>query len=236
MEYSETSQIMALLTPDWGIIRGLAKGARRIKGNYEGGVDLFDIVDVVIFVKAQGLSTISESRLVARPMGLRSNPVSFMAASAARELVLKATAEYDPSQKVYGVMMSLLNAVEKMPAAKAPLALLTFELAFLESQGLAPEWTRCAVCGSELPKRKRLVFDASEGGLVCGNCYQQRHMSMKMSPGAIALAEKIRRESFEALPLLAPNRELVAEVQGAVKLTLAYGSFIVPKSLQYVWN
>jgi len=236
MEYSETSQILALLTARCGLVRAMAKGARRIKGNYEGGFDLFDTVSAVILVKTRGLSTITESRLVERPMSLRGKPAAFMAASAARELVLKGTAELDPDRALFGAMRGLLTALGKLPEAKAPLALVTFELAFLAAQGLAPELSTCAVCRAKLGRAGERNYDAREGGVVCDSCFRPRDMTIRITPGALALAEKLRREGFKALDSLAPNRTLVEDVQKAIKLTLAYSSFIVPRSFQYVWN
>ena len=39
-EYSETSQIVTIFTRGQGKIRGIAKGARRAKGKFGGGIEL----------------------------------------------------------------------------------------------------------------------------------------------------------------------------------------------------
>ena len=39
-DFSETSQTVSLFTRDHGIVRGLAKGAKREKGDFSGGLDL----------------------------------------------------------------------------------------------------------------------------------------------------------------------------------------------------
>ncbi|MCH7602254.1 MAG: recombination protein O N-terminal domain-containing protein, partial [Planctomycetes bacterium] len=46
-DFSETSQTVSLFTRESGIIRGLAKGAKREKGNFSGGFDLLTLGQVV---------------------------------------------------------------------------------------------------------------------------------------------------------------------------------------------
>jgi len=235
-DFSETSQIVALLTPEVGMIRGLAKGARRLKANFEGGFDLFDTVDVVFVDRPQGLAAITESRLVTRRTDLGRRRPCFMAASVARELILRATAEHEPDRALCQALGSLFDALAAFPDVKAPLALLAFEFAFLESQGLAPDWARCVLCGVSVARRGLLDYNAREGGLTCPKCAPKSEWSTKVRAGAIALALKLQQESFAALPRLGASRPLIGELQEIVKLVLAYASLIVPRSLKYVWN
>ncbi|HAC09503.1 MAG TPA: DNA repair protein RecO, partial [Phycisphaerales bacterium] len=39
-DFSETSQTVSLFLRDHGLVRGLAKGARRERGSFSGGFDL----------------------------------------------------------------------------------------------------------------------------------------------------------------------------------------------------
>ena len=53
-DFSETSQTVSLLTREHGILRGLAKGSRRDKGDFSGGIDLLTCGEVIAIVKPSG--------------------------------------------------------------------------------------------------------------------------------------------------------------------------------------
>ena len=78
-DFSETSQTVSLLLRDHGLIRGLAKGARRDRGSFSGGFDLFTRGEIVAIVKpGRELATLTEWSL------LETYPVLRRSASANR--------------------------------------------------------------------------------------------------------------------------------------------------------
>src|SRR5690606_40070296 len=50
-DFSETSQTVSLFTREHGILRGIAKGAKREKGNFSGGLDILTRGEVVAILK-----------------------------------------------------------------------------------------------------------------------------------------------------------------------------------------
>ena len=64
-DFSETSQTVSLLLRDHGVLRGLAKGARRERGSFSGGFDLFTRGEIVAIVKpGRELATLTEWTLL----------------------------------------------------------------------------------------------------------------------------------------------------------------------------
>ena len=60
-DFSETSQTVSLFGRDTGVFRGIAKGSRRPKSNFSGGLDLLTLGDVVSIIKpGRDLATITE--------------------------------------------------------------------------------------------------------------------------------------------------------------------------------
>ena len=61
--FGEADRIVTMLTPDYGKIRGLAKGVRKVKSKLAGGIELFSVSDIS-FIKGRGeVSTITSTRL-----------------------------------------------------------------------------------------------------------------------------------------------------------------------------
>jgi len=62
-DYGEADRILTLLTPQYGKLRLLAKGVRRIKSKLAGGIELFSVSDIT-FIKGRGdIGTLVSSRL-----------------------------------------------------------------------------------------------------------------------------------------------------------------------------
>lgn len=63
-EYGEADRILTLLTPEYGKLRLLAKGVRRIKSKLAGGIELFSVSQIT-YVKGRGdIGTLVSTRLI----------------------------------------------------------------------------------------------------------------------------------------------------------------------------
>lgn len=63
VNYGEADRILTLLTPNYGKIRVMAKGVRRVKSKLAGGIELFSVSEIV-FIKGKGdIGTLVSSRL-----------------------------------------------------------------------------------------------------------------------------------------------------------------------------
>jgi DNA repair protein RecO len=61
--YGEADRILTILTPDYGKLRLMARGVRKIKSKLAGGIELFSISDLV-FIRGKGdIGTLVSSRL-----------------------------------------------------------------------------------------------------------------------------------------------------------------------------
>lgn len=62
-DFGEADRVITLLTPDYGKLRLMAKGVRRVKSKLAGGIELFSISDIT-FIKGRGdIGTLVSSRL-----------------------------------------------------------------------------------------------------------------------------------------------------------------------------
>jgi len=64
-DWSETSRIATLWTREFGKVRALAKGGRRLKSNFESALDLLTVCSIVLLRKSSGgLDLLTEARVV----------------------------------------------------------------------------------------------------------------------------------------------------------------------------
>jgi len=63
-DFGEADRILTLLTPEYGKLRVVAKGVRRVKSKLAGGIELFSVSHIT-FIKGRGdMGTLSSTRLI----------------------------------------------------------------------------------------------------------------------------------------------------------------------------
>ncbi len=167
-KYSETSQIVTLFTRNNGKIQAIAKGSRRAKGNFSGGLDILSAGEV-LFSPARGessLATLTEFVLQQDFRQLRTNLLLLHCGQFMAFLMDKFFETADPHPAMYDTFLSSLGKLIEHPLA----VLIKFELNLLQQTGQAPVWNRCCSCNKPFIANQRVYFSSSEGGLLCRDC------------------------------------------------------------------
>jgi DNA repair protein RecO (recombination protein O) len=192
-EYSETSQLVTLFARASGKIRALAKGSRRTKGRFGGGIELLT-AGQILFIPAKGdssLATLSEFELKESFRGLRQNLLALYCAQYAADMLVEFTEEQDPHETLYDAFCQTLADLEQ---AEVPVKVLaSFEMALLQEAGLSPQWHQCCNCGRGLPGNRRLYFSSGQGGMLCRECEPGVMEKRFVDPEVIALLQNSSR-------------------------------------------
>ncbi len=180
LDWSETSQVVVLLTKQHGKVRGLAKGARRQSpssiARFSGGINLLNLGQAIITTKpATQLAAITEWDLRSDYHPLRNSLHAQWSAMYAADLTSAMLADEDPHPDAFEAMTELLNALTTSannPANKQgniPGSLLRFQWALLSDVGYRPDLDRDVETGQPLPGAKAYSFDPALGGLTVRN-------------------------------------------------------------------
>src|SRR5215470_5833608 len=87
-DWSETSRIATMFTREFGKVRVLAKGGRRLKSNFEVALDLLTVCRIVLIRKSSGsLDLLTEAQVAERFPELRTNLPALYAAYYVAELL-----------------------------------------------------------------------------------------------------------------------------------------------------
>jgi DNA repair protein RecO (recombination protein O) len=174
-DWSESSRIATFWTREFGKVRALAKGGRRLKSAFENALDLLTVCSIVFLRKSPGtLDLLTEAQVVQRFPRLRDDLDALYAGYYVAELLGDWTEEYDPHPALYDEALETLRGLGHRPAPGEPPAetgprVMRFEMALLRELGYNPALDVCAVCGGELD-RAYLAFGAAAGGVLCGRC------------------------------------------------------------------
>jgi DNA repair protein RecO (recombination protein O) len=171
LDYSETSQVLALLTREHGQQRVIAKGIKRsTKTRVAVGIDLLERGRVV-FSRRPGkedvLATLTEWRQEENYPHLRTDLARCYAAQYAAEVTSQLTEVHDPHPGLFTVLGELLAALRDRPPASA---LASYLWQLLTEIGLRPELARCMSCGRPVEGDRTVYFSSREGGAICRDC------------------------------------------------------------------
>ncbi|MDX1389028.1 MAG: DNA repair protein RecO [Acidobacteriota bacterium] len=193
--------IVTLLAENAGVIRGVARAARRSRRRFGGALEPLTRVSVRWEVReGRDLQRIDSLEARRSYAALQSDPVLQAGCAVLAELWTAVSREEQPDPKGFRLIGSVLDALEK---GMDPLvAVRYFEYWTLRLHGLLPELGVCHVCGRELPSRTPR-FSQRGVGIVCRGCV-----------GAVsAPAEKMAASDFVFLETVAkqPPTRIEAE-------------------------
>lgn len=155
---TETSLIVNWLTPEFGRISTVAKGARRQKSSFRGKLDLFYEADFS-FNRSQRseLHTLSEVSLLETHPSLRRELAYLRQASYCAALIEQTTEKETPLPVIHELLRAFLAALPNHPPQ--PRNIFAFELKLLAELGLQPdlEASRLSV------ESRRLMTELAEG-------------------------------------------------------------------------
>ena len=158
-DWSETSQTVSLFCRTHGIVRGLAKGARRERGSFSGGIDLLARGEIVAVTKPdRELQTLTQWTLLQLFRRPHDELEANLFALAMAELVHRFLPPEVPHETLYDALLASLNAIEdgERPAPE----FLRFFTQLMRETGHEPRLDAESIAPA------RLAFDPSAGGIV----------------------------------------------------------------------
>lgn len=171
---AEADKIIVLLTQSEGLVRGVAKGAKRLKSRFGGGLEPFSVINITYFQKEEReLVSISQVELVKSYFESASNPLFLQKFAYLAELLTEFAPPHDPNENLYRMAKVCLQTAAEVPDSLESIALY-FELWILRLGGYLPDWGKCDQC------RRALTADESaslqiNSQIICQICQKLRN-------------------------------------------------------------
>jgi DNA repair protein RecO (recombination protein O) len=164
-DWSETSQTVSLLGRDSGLVRAIAKGAKRENSRFSGGLEPLTRGEMIAILKPSAdLGQLIAWDLQETFPVLRSRLSAFYAGMYMAELVHSALTERDPHPALFDALLAALRALG-LPAAERD-AVLRFQWATLVEAGYRPELDADIISGGPLAPARSYLFLARQGGFA----------------------------------------------------------------------
>jgi DNA repair protein RecO (recombination protein O) len=166
---AEADRIIVLFTRTAGLIRGVARGSRRLKSKFAGALEPFTVLSIE-FGEREGRELVSLRNVDIQEslFGLAPNPEVFSSLSGIANLLIQFSPPHEPNEKLYRMLLACIGAFrsdEPQPEAISRY----FEIWLLKLSGFLPDMKRCARCGQPVSADSPVYFD-SDFRLICAGC------------------------------------------------------------------
>lgn len=167
---SEADKIAVCLTRKAGVVRGVARGARRLKSRFGAALEPFTFVNLTYFEKeGRELVSLRQAEIVrshfdwaARSEAI--GPLGYMC-----ELAIEFAQPNQTDERLYRMVRACLEAAAERPSSLASLTVY-YELWMLKLSGFLPEARRCGGCRRALGAGGAQVYATPEGVIKCSAC------------------------------------------------------------------
>jgi DNA repair protein RecO (recombination protein O) len=188
---AEADKIVLMLTRDHGIIRGVAKGAKRLKSRFGSALEPFSTVRVTYFQKETlELVSIQKMDLIESYFAAASDPDFLQKFSYLTDILVGSVPPQDPSETTYRMVSACLKAAVEHPLQLDAIGLY-FEIWLLKLTGYLPQWKRCTECEREFGENEPAGLSVDQK-LVCGRCRRLESMVNLVPAEREAVREALR--------------------------------------------
>ena len=231
--------MVSFLTRDQGMLRGVAKRARRSKSSFGAGLERLSHVRMAYFQReTRELVNLDSCELIHSQFGLVSDYWASVALDYFAEVSEQLLPAAEPNERFFRLLVAVLESLQ--PAAGDPgrvwRAVTYFSLWALRLSGWLPELHVCLGCGTVLEGAERAFFSRGRAGLICGHCRPSLSAggSWELSAESRALAEEILRkpvtllaaESWSQAKAAGLRRFLVQQIESHAERRLATAAML----------
>jgi DNA repair protein RecO (recombination protein O) len=220
---AEADKIVLCLTRNAGLVRAVARGARRLKSRFGAGLEPFTLISMSYYEKeGRELVSLRQAEIVRSFFGLSGNVEVVRALAYMGELVIEFAPPHEPNERLFRMVNACIVAAAQTPEEMAAIVRY-FEVWILKLGGFLPDLRSCVDCGTSLREEESIFLDA-ENKLRCYECsnglgaalskeaYTQLRATERLSPSDYT--EVARRASIAA------QREMTQVTQQLIERVL----------------
>jgi DNA repair protein RecO (recombination protein O) len=165
----DTSRIVVVYTREQGLVRLVAKGARKMPSRFGFALEPLSRGRYVYYHKPdRDLQLLSQADTITATGSRLTDLARLAHGEAALELIDRLVWGEEPHPELYDLLVEALEAVAAAPEAALPAITIAFELQAASLLGYRPRLDACAQCGGTLSAER--LFSPEHGGLLCDRC------------------------------------------------------------------
>jgi DNA repair protein RecO (recombination protein O) len=166
---AEADRIVVCLTKSSGLVRGVAKGARRMKSRFGAALEPFTLVRLSFSEKEnRELVSVSSAEILKSSFELNSRLEAAEVLAYIGELVTEFAPPHEADERLFRMISACVDVLMADAEALRPITR-CFEIWLLRLAGLFPDLQTCSNCGATVGEAATAVAD-TELRVRCANC------------------------------------------------------------------
>lgn len=224
-DWGEADRLLVLYTREQGMIRAVAKGARKITSRKGGHLQPFTHVTIQL-AQGRDLLIVTQVETVNAFFSLHDDLTKTGNAAYVVELLYRFSYEEEGGNPtLFRLLTETLDRIEKEESAWLPIRY--YEMRLLDAVGFRPQLFECANCGREiLPEDQFFSFTA--GGVICPRCGQGLPNLMRISVETLKYLRHFQRSSYRDASRANPSLEIQKEAE---TLMQGYFTYLLEREL-----
>jgi DNA repair protein RecO (recombination protein O) len=193
----DSSLVLTCITPTYGKISLVARGALRPGSALAEALQYFTVADVQFYHREKrSVDYISKAEATETFGGIPEDSQRYGFAAAGLEFVNLFLPEDEENREVYFLLKKYLRLVGRSDPRQLERELLHFWLLLTIFAGYAPQLDRCA-CGNQL-RADSVKVSPELGGLVCDDCAGQAGKVIRLDMGTLMVLRRLSETDIDA--------------------------------------
>jgi DNA repair protein RecO (recombination protein O) len=164
---AEADRIAVLLTQKFGLLRGVARGARKLKSRFGASLEPYTFISLSYYEKeAQELVSIRQAEIVRSYFHLAREPEVVATLGYLSELIIEFAPPHEPNERLFRLIKACLSTLNTTPT-RLEEVVRYFEVWILKLSGFLPDIKLCANCRQTLQGSTFLTLGHR---LECAHC------------------------------------------------------------------
>ena len=191
---AEADKIVVCLSRSHGLIRGVAKGCRKLKNRFGASLEPFTLINLTYYQKEnQELVSFRQTEIIRSHFNLSSDATVLTGLAYIGDLLIEFSPPHQVNDTLFRMTTACLQAIAASPQDLQTI-LRYFEVWLLKIEGFLPDLRRCADCHRAFNAEESVYF-GRDLGLRCGTCREGRAISKHLH-AQLRTAEKLPPTKF----------------------------------------
>lgn len=224
-DYGEADRLLTIYTRQFGKMRVIAKGARKIASRKAGHIEPFTHVRLQL-AKGRDMFLVTQADTVDAYLPLREDLILTSHASYVMELLDRFT--YEDETENSSTFRLLTETLARLASLSDPwLVIRYYEIRLLDQLGFRPQLRECANCGREI-KAEDQFFSFSAGGVICPRCGKGLPNLHPISVEALKYLRHFQRSGYAEASRARPQPEVQKEAESLMQ---GYFTYLLEREL-----
>ena len=194
---AEADKIVVCLSRSAGLIRGVAKGCRKLKNRFGAALEPFTLINLTYYEKEhRELVSFRQAEILKSRFNLSSNASVLTGFSYMGDLLIDFSPPHQANDNLFRMALACFEAVSETPGDLESV-LRYFEVWLLKLEGFLPDLRTCANCHRAFTGDEAVYLDTDlslrcaqcsngRGGAVSKRLHTHLRMTEKLSPAKFA--------------------------------------------------